>query len=178
MDKELREFDVMPSADMQSKGGMYAENWQPLQIDASEVPEDLRDLIPWAAKFGVTCDITRHDVGDKTPQTEKDRLSEVLRGRHARIGEWLNENFPFDVGPREVSVAQAAFTAMCVFELEENGGPGLPGAPASYGQADKQREQETRNRFKRLSHGPPCPRCGEPLRTRAARKCFACGAQF
>lgn len=31
---------------------------------------------------------------------------------------------------------------------------------------------------RRIRKGPPCPRCGKPLRTEHARQCFKCGADW
>lgn len=176
MGEERREFEVLPAGEMQQKYGLYAENYRPVRLDPAEVPSDLRDLIPWAERFGVSCDITRHDVGEKTSQQDKDALSDALRGRHARINEWLNASLPLDGSIGQPSVAENAFLCMCVFELEENGGPGLAGAPGWY--RDKLNEryrQATRERFFRESNGRPCPKCGKALRTSKAQQCFACG---
>ena len=107
--------------------GMYAENNRPLRLDPSKVPPDLHDLIPWAERFGVSCDITRHDLGERTSQQDKDALSNVLRGRHARINEWTYASLPLDGSLPEVTDEENAFTCMCVFEQEENGGPGPGG---------------------------------------------------
>jgi hypothetical protein len=30
----------------------------------------------------------------------------------------------------------------------------------------------------RIGEGPPCPRCGKPLRTKKAEQCFECGADW
>ena len=30
----------------------------------------------------------------------------------------------------------------------------------------------------RIGAGPPCPRCGKPLRTKKARQCFQCGTDW
>lgn len=176
MPDDRREFEIGPAGEMQKKYGWYAENHPAIRIDPSEVPKDLRDLIPLAQRFGITCDVTRHDLGEKTSQADKDELSRQLRGRHDRINDWLN-SLAFDSGNR----AAAHFTAMCVFELEENNGPGLKGDPV---RAEKLREEMRRDHFARIAsapknnQGPPCPRCGRPLRTAKAQQCFHCGAKW
>src|SRR5690606_2213101 len=120
--------------------------------------------------------ITRHDVGDKTSQEDKDALSAALRGRHDRIKEWMNESLPLDGSERSWSDAQYAFYCMCVFEVEENHGPGLAGPPAWYREKQKELFREmTRQRFLQESNGPPCPGCGSRLRTPKAQQCFTCG---
>jgi hypothetical protein len=173
---EPHEFEILPAAEMQRKYGMYAENCSPIHLDPFEVPTDLQDLIPWAERFGISCDITRHDLGYKTSQEDKDALSNAIRGRHARINDWLNDSLTLDGRSRELSEAEYRFLLMCVFELEENGGPGLAGAPEWYVEKQNQRHaQATRERFSRASNGPACPMCGKQLRTLKAQQCFACG---
>jgi hypothetical protein len=173
---EPREFEILPAAEMQRKYGLYAENYPPIHIDPADVPGDLHDLIPLAERFGVTCDITRHDLGDRTSQADKDDLTRRLRGRHDRINEWLN-TLPIGT-PNQ---AAGRFTAMCLFELEENAGPGLKGDPQ---RARAFAEQARRDHFDEQANapkhhaGPPCPKCGQPLRTAKARQCFRCGAKW
>jgi len=70
---------------------------------------------------------------------------------------------------------------MCVFELEENNGPGLKGDPVF---AREFAEKVKRDHFERQANapkngqGPPCPKCGQPLRTAKAQQCFKCGAKW
>src|SRR5262245_29594066 len=106
MTDKRHEFVILPAGEMQRKYGMYAENYQPQPIDPAEVPPDLHDLIPWAERFGVGCDLTRHDVGAKTPQQDKNALSDALRGRHARIAGWLNSLLPEDGSRRKPTHAE------------------------------------------------------------------------
>jgi hypothetical protein len=118
-------FEVGPAGEMQIKYGWYAENWQEPKLDPTTVPPNLQDLIPFAQRWGVLCDITRHDVADKASPTELAKLSDALRGRHKDINDWLNSL------PREPKKpwpdAAYHFMAMCVLEMEELKGPGLAG---------------------------------------------------
>ena len=176
MTDKSNEYEVSTGAELQRKYGLYAERRAVVRINPNDVPEDLRDLITLAEFFGVICDITRHDLGQKTTQKEKDDLTEALRGRHDRINEWLNSYFPEDGSmPVETNPATAYFGAMCTFELEENNGPGLGGNPEWYAKAKLRWKSEDLERRRSVRSGPPCKNCGEPLRTAQARRCFDCG---
>lgn len=120
---KTEEFEILPAGEMQRKYSMYAENRPQISLDPENVPERLRHLIPLAEKFGVSCDITRHDLGYETSDEEKRQLGAALAGWHRDIAKWLNDwEFPMPL-PNEAYV----FMQMCVFEMEECGGPGLPG---------------------------------------------------
>ena len=76
------EFAVGPDDEMKQRFGWTAENWRPPILQAAVVPEGLRDLVPLAQRWGVTCDVTRHDVAAKARDAELAELSEGLRGRY------------------------------------------------------------------------------------------------
>src|SRR6185369_4008066 len=91
-------------------------------LDSEVVPPHLRDLIPLAERWGVSCDVTRHDVAEKASKRELESLAAALAGRHDDIVDWLY-SFEDTDPPREAAV----FQAMLVLELEECDGPGIPG---------------------------------------------------
>ena len=176
MADDWEKFEVGPAAELQKKHGLYIENYPPIHIDPADVPPDLRDLIPLAERFGIQCDITRHDLGDKTSQADKDELTRRLRGRHDRINDWLNS-----LGLQSGNEASPHFIAMCVFELEENNGPGLKGDPVfarEFAEKMKRDHSERQTNAPKNNQGPPCPKCGQPLRTARAQQCFQCGAKW
>lgn len=120
---KTEDFEILPAGEMQEKYQLYAENRPSISLDTRKVPEKLRHLIPLAEKFGVGCDITRHDLGSKTSTQEKQNLSAALKDWHAYIAKWINDwDDPMTFPPEAY-----AFMQMCVFEMEESGGPGLPG---------------------------------------------------
>jgi len=116
--------DVGPADVMKRRYGWTAENWKPPVLRQDVVPPNLHDLIPLAGRFGVTCDVTRHDVAAKATDAELDALKEELRGRHEEIWDFLYSIPDGAEIPTEVS----AFQALLVFELEERQGRGIPGS--------------------------------------------------
>jgi hypothetical protein len=122
-DDSRREFEVGTAEAMQEKYGWFAENRRKITLNPNNVPDELRHLIPLAEKFGVGCDITRHDLGDKTSKKEKQELSESLKYSHGQIVKWLNRL----QGDNSLAEEPMAFMRLCVFESEECGGPGLIG---------------------------------------------------
>jgi hypothetical protein len=120
MSEHFGAFDVGPAAELQKKYGWYVENWVPRKLDSAQVPPELHDLIPLAARWGITCDITRHDAGEKASREELDEVAEMLKGRHKQIYSWLYSD-------KGNSVEASTFSALLVFEMEEADGPGIPG---------------------------------------------------
>ena len=57
--RRMQHGEILPSKQMQEKYGLYAENRPDIKIDPMQVPENLRDLIPMAQKWGVSDDIIR-----------------------------------------------------------------------------------------------------------------------
>jgi hypothetical protein len=116
------EFDIGPAAELQKKYGWYVENWVPQTLDPAIVPKELHDLIPLAARWGISCDITRHDAGEKASAEELADVGRLLKGRHDQIYDFLYADHRNEI-PDEAS----AFQYLLVFEMEEAGGPGIPG---------------------------------------------------
>jgi hypothetical protein len=119
-DEDDGRFTMGPADEMQRRFGWTAENWQPPVLRADVVPGELRDLVPLAQRWGVTCDVTRHDVAAKASDADLAALTQALSGRHDAIDDWLYSSDKWND-------EQAAFNAMVVLELEECDGPGSPG---------------------------------------------------
>src|SRR5262245_12322177 len=141
-DEDDREFAIGPGDELKQRFGLTAENWRPRPMRAEVVPPVLRDLIPLAERWGVTCDVTRHDVAAKATDAELSEFSERLKGRHDQIVDWLHS------GGDELSDERAAFRAMLVLEMEECKGRGIPGLLAWC--IRKYREEPSEERRQRL----------------------------
>jgi hypothetical protein len=61
-----------------------------VHLDSSQVPADLRDLLPLAEKWGIGDDVARSQFQAKASQAEKDALKSALTGRNKRITQWLD----------------------------------------------------------------------------------------
>lgn len=87
--------DFGPASEMQEKYGWYAENRPIFRIDPREVPLSLHDMIPYAEKFAVRCDVTRSDFYDKLPKKELAEFARVIDARRPEIEEWLDSHGPY-----------------------------------------------------------------------------------
>ncbi|MGA8213579.1 MAG: hypothetical protein WB799_08280 [Candidatus Sulfotelmatobacter sp.] len=76
------------------------------EIDINEVPEHLRDLVPFAYKWGIGDDIARSDFEESSSDEEKEELRRALSGRTEQVSEWL-DSFA------ENSVHPGAFSNFC-----------------------------------------------------------------
>ena len=81
---------IAPAGELKEMYGATAENRPVIEIDPSQVPEDLRDLIPMAEMWGIGDDVIRSDFEEKASEEEKERFKEALTGRTTRITEWLD----------------------------------------------------------------------------------------
>src|SRR5438045_386950 len=117
MKRKDGEFTIGPGSELKERFGWTAEKRRPEVLDSDVVPPHLRDLVPLAERWGVTCDVTRHDVAAKSSTEELKGFKVALAGRHDDIVDWLY-SFEGTDRPREAAV----FQAMLVLELEECGG--------------------------------------------------------
>jgi hypothetical protein len=117
--KNYKPFEVHTNAEWR-RLGVVAENWAPPSFDLAVVPEELHDLIPLARRWGISCDVTRHDAAEKASAAELAEVAQLLQGRHPQIYRWL-----YSRGKSKSEEARA-FQALLVFEMEEANGPGIP----------------------------------------------------
>lgn len=71
--------------------GMNAENRPNIKVDASQVPEDLRRLIPLVERWAIPCDVTRGDYFDSQPEADVASFWHEVLPYVERINEWLDE---------------------------------------------------------------------------------------
>ncbi len=86
---EPEKFEIMTAAEMRAKYGLTAENRPTIRLDPANVPVALRHLIPLAEFFGISDDLIRLDVVDKTPPDEVERMRREVEPHDAAFDEWL-----------------------------------------------------------------------------------------
>ena len=79
-----------PEGEPSRVSGPAAVDRPVIELDPSKVPEDLRDLIPVAERWGIGDDVLRSALEEQASEEEKEQFREALRGRTARITEWLD----------------------------------------------------------------------------------------
>jgi len=82
--------DILSNKELREKYGFAADARPEINIDARNVPEQLRDLIPMAETWGIGDDVIRVDFEDKASEAEKVAFREALRGRCKRVQAWLS----------------------------------------------------------------------------------------
>ena len=90
MKPKMRHGEILPAGEMKTKYNLTIENYQPPDLDPNQVPDDLRDLLPIAKKWGIGDDIIRDDMRQKSSTAEKRELINQLEGKTKRINNWLD----------------------------------------------------------------------------------------
>ena len=83
-------IEVAPAGELRESLGLSVEDYDQIEIDPANVPEDLRDLIPIAEAWGIGDDVIRGDHGESASPEQKERFKAALTGRTARVTEWLD----------------------------------------------------------------------------------------
>jgi hypothetical protein len=60
------------------------------ELDVKEVPQNLKDLVPIAYKWGVGDDVARSRVEEAASDDEKQAFRDALTGRTKQVVEWLD----------------------------------------------------------------------------------------
>ena len=84
--------EILPAGEMKRKYHLTAERYKPPHLDPEKVPENLRELLPLAAKWGIGDDIIRDDFEQKASEDERQELKNALTGKTAEITQWLDSN--------------------------------------------------------------------------------------
>lgn len=84
--KDARFGEIEPASKLKEKYNLTAE----IDIAIENVPENLRDLIPMAEKWGIGDDVIRNDFEEKTTESEKEEFKSKLKGRTAEVTAWLD----------------------------------------------------------------------------------------
>jgi len=82
--------EVAPAGELRESLGLSVDDYDQLDIDPANVPEDLRDLIPIAEQWGIGDDVIRGDYGESASEEQKARFKAALTGRTTRVTEWLD----------------------------------------------------------------------------------------
>ncbi len=76
---------------------MHAANRPTIVVDAEEVPEEFRVLIPAVERWAIPCDVTRGDYFEKQPEENVAAFWYEVLPHVDAINEWLDAQ-PADVG--------------------------------------------------------------------------------
>jgi hypothetical protein len=80
-------------------------------LDPAKVPADLRDLIPFAQRWGIGDDVVRAERFQQATETERSELRAAFGPRQARITAWL-DSFGQGVMPDEAAAFMYAQLAI------------------------------------------------------------------
>ena len=89
--KPLKHGDVHPAHVLRDQYGMNAENRPYFSVEIDDVPEPLRDLIPYVERWAIPCDVTRGDYFDKQPKEDVADFYHFVLPFTDRIHAWLDE---------------------------------------------------------------------------------------
>lgn len=67
-----------------------SSDYEPPKLDPQNVPAEFRDLVPFAAKWGIGDDEYRSEAEAKASEQEKQELQQALKGRAKAINDWLD----------------------------------------------------------------------------------------
>jgi len=108
--------EILPANEMKAKYHLTADRYKPPRLDPQKVPENLRDLLPLAAKWGIPDDIIRDDFEQKASDEEKEAFKNSLTGRTAEITQWLDS---FELNePMSTEAAQFMYMLEALDEMK------------------------------------------------------------
>ena len=84
------------------------------RLDSARVPADLRDLVPFAQRWGIGDDVTRSERVQKATDTERSELRAAFGPRQARITAWLDS---FRQGAMPEEAAAFMYTQLAIEEM-------------------------------------------------------------
>ena len=87
---KMKYGEILPAHEMRDKYGINSDDYIAPTLDPNKVPEDLRDIIPFAATWGIPDDVIRMDFEEKATESGKQKFKSALTGRTQKINQWLD----------------------------------------------------------------------------------------
>ncbi|HEX7336087.1 MAG TPA: hypothetical protein VF252_02670 [Gemmatimonadales bacterium] len=84
------------------------------RLDSAKVPADLRDLVPYAQRWGIGDDVARSARVRKATDAERSELRAAFGPRQARITAWLDS---FGPGAMPEEAAAFMYTQLAIEEM-------------------------------------------------------------
>ncbi len=84
------------------------------QLDPDKVPEDLRDLVPLAQRWGIGDDVARPERVQRATEAERSELRSAFGPRQARITAWLDS---FGQGAMSDEAAAFMYAQLAIEEM-------------------------------------------------------------
>jgi hypothetical protein len=84
------------------------------RLDSAKVPADLRDLLPFAQRWGIGDDVARSERVQKATAAERSQLRAAFGRRQARITAWLDS---FGQGAMPNEAAAFMYTQLAIEEM-------------------------------------------------------------
>lgn len=88
-DDKIKLYDVRTNAEWQ-RLGFTAENRPTISVTPSDVPEELRHLIPFVEHWAISCDVTRGDYFVKQPQAAIDAFYQTVFPHLDALNQWVD----------------------------------------------------------------------------------------
>jgi hypothetical protein len=84
------------------------------RLDSAKVPADLRDLVPFAQRWGIGDDVARSERVQKATAAERSELRAAFGPRQARITAWLDS---FGQGAMPDEATAFMYTQLAIEEM-------------------------------------------------------------
>ncbi len=104
-----QQFELGSVGELRRKYGLVAANRPDIHLNAENVPQTLRHLIPYAELWGISDDLIRDDLVRSAPPEALEDLKRLVQRHDDLLDEWLAG--PESEGGR-LSAEYVAFTAM------------------------------------------------------------------
>jgi hypothetical protein len=101
-------------SERQGSGG-FGSSEAVARLDSAKVPADLRDLVPFAQRWGIGDDVARSERVRKATAAERSELRAAFAPRQARITAWLDS---FGQGAMPDEAAAFMYTQLAIEEMQ------------------------------------------------------------
>lgn len=87
-DEKIKRYDVRKNSEWE-RHGFTAENRPSVSVNAFDVPESFRHLIPYVERWAISCDVIRGDYFSKQPQADIDDFYQMVLPHLDALNLWL-----------------------------------------------------------------------------------------